>query len=517
MSQRPAWQGMYVRFAGGIDRAVNQQVHALAGVLLEQPLKGISDIIPSYNSLYVEYDAHLVSEASVRHWCEQQQPRQALAAQLAPPKTVPVHYDGEDLSDVAARAGVSVHDVVSLHSRPDYHVYALGFTPGFAFMGSVPKAIHTPRRSTPRVRIPAHSVAMTGNQTGIYPSVSPGGWNLLGHALVAMYDPHRDTPFWLEPGDTVRFLPQEGKPPADVTPLRLLPEDPENAVLEVTKAGLLDMVVDGGRVLAGRYGLCRGGMLDAVSGTLANRLVGNDPFAPVIEMNLMGGSYRVLAACTAAVAGWGMQAKHNGHVVTTASSFHLDVGDELTFVPSSTGVRSYLAVAGGIASDTFMGSASVDLKGNIGMLLKTGDVLGVREVKMARATHTFQPWQFHQQFQQQFHHDLVTLRITPGPQASPEALAALSRQTFTVSDADRMGLRLADADVPGGELTSEAVPIGAIQVPPGANPILLLHDRGTIGGYHKPALVHPADLPRAAQIRQGQQVRFRLVDDAFSL
>jgi allophanate hydrolase subunit 2 len=153
-----------------------------------------------------------------------------------------------------------------------------------------------------------------------------------------------------------------------------------------------------------------------------------------------------------------------------------------------------------------MGSASVDLKGNIGMPLKVGDVLGVEGRRVARATRTFQPWQFTG--------DTVTLRITPGPQASDEALAALTKQTFTVSNADRMGLRLADADVPGGELTSEAVPIGAIQVPSGANPILLLHDRGTIGGYFKPAVLHPADLPRAAQIRQGQKVRFRLLDEA---
>lgn len=496
---------MYVRMEGGIDRAVNRQVHALAEALLEQPLRGISDIIPSYNSLYIEYDANLISKAAVRHWCKQQRLRRARTAQLAPPKTVPVHYDGEDLADIAAQAGVSVHDVISLHSRPDYHVYALGFTPGFAFMGSVPEAIHMLRRSTPRVRIPAHSVAMTGSQTGIYPSVSPGGWNLLGHALVAMYDPHRATPFWLEPGDTVRFLPQEGEPPAAISPLRLLPKDPDNAVLEVTKAGLLDIVVDGGRVLAGRYGLCRGGMLDAVSGTLANRLVGNDPLAPVIEMSLMGGSYRVLEPCVVAVAGWGMQAQHNGQDVKTPSSFCLAAGDELTFVPTATGVRSYLAVAGGIASDRFMGSASVDLKGNIGMPLKAGDVLGVAKLKLARATQTFQPWQVRG--------DPVTLRIIAGPQASEDALNALSQQTFSVSHADRMGVRLADGDVPGGELISEAVPIGAIQVPPGANPILLLHDRGSIGGYHKPALLHPVDLPRAAQIRQGQTVRFRLLDD----
>ncbi|MEM7735310.1 MAG: hypothetical protein AAF267_05915, partial [Deinococcota bacterium] len=117
--------------------------------------------------------------------------------------------------------------------------------------------------------------------------------------------------------------------------------------------------------------------------------------------------------------------------------------------------------------------------------------------------------------------ETVSLRLLPGPQASDEALSALTRQVFSINQADRMGLRLASSsgdvsDVPGGELTSEAVPIGAVQVPPGAAPIVLLHDRGSIGGYHKPAVIHPYDLHRAAQLRQGQKLRFCLVDDTTS-
>ncbi|MEM6432199.1 MAG: biotin-dependent carboxyltransferase family protein, partial [Deinococcota bacterium] len=233
-------------------------------------------------------------------------------------------------------------------------------------------------------------------------------------------------------------------------------------------------------------------------------------FAPLLELNITGGRYRALAACVVGLAGAGMVAHKNEEVLETPCSIHLQPDDELSFTPLPTGVRMYLALAGGIDSKQFMGSSSVDLNGNIGKPLTTGVVLGQqqqRDVLITSLPH-FQAHQFG---------ETVSLRLLPGPQASGEALSALTRQVFGISQADRMGLRLVSnsgdvPNVPGGELTSEAVPIGTVQVPPGAAPIVLLHDRGSIGGYHKPAVIHPHDLHRAAQLRQGQKLRFRLVD-----
>jgi allophanate hydrolase subunit 2 len=147
-----------------------------------------------------------------------------------------------------------------------------------------------------------------------------------------------------------------------------------------------------------------------------------------------------------------------------------------------------------------MGSTSVDLKGYVGRPLRAGDLLGQAERRAVRPGRSFVPHRFFS--------DVTTLRLLPGPQPDPDALAGLFENTFTVASADRMGVRFEGAAVPGGEVLSEAVPLGAVQVTPGGVPILLLHDRGTLGGYAKPAVLHPLDLGRAAQLRPGARVRF---------
>src|SRR5690606_13656132 len=130
-------------------------------------------------------------------------------------------------------------------------------------------------------RVPAHSVGVAGAQSGVYPVPSPGGWNLIGRALTPVYDPHRDEPFLLQVGDRLRLKRVRAGPrvrvPPDPQPLDLLPPDPALPALAVLEAGLLDLVVDAGRLRAGRFGLARGGALDGPAARLANLLVGNDP------------------------------------------------------------------------------------------------------------------------------------------------------------------------------------------------------------------------------------------------
>lgn len=121
---------------------------------------------------------------------------------------VAVRYDGADLAEVAARAGLAVPDLVARHAAIDYRVAFVGFQPGFAYLDGLPAELHAPRRTTPRPRVPAGSVAIGGEWTGIYPLASPGGWNLLGTTDVTLFDPRRTPPALLEPGDVVRFVPR---------------------------------------------------------------------------------------------------------------------------------------------------------------------------------------------------------------------------------------------------------------------------------------------------------------------
>ena len=505
--------GLYLHISDQSDRAANRLLQAWCQRLLSELLPGVSDLIPSYGRLYIEYDDSRVSLAQLRRWCHQHY--QALAGAQSHSHTrrvdIPVCYDGEDLAEIAAARRCSVQEVAAVHSSVPYHVYALGFAAGFPFMGDVPEAIRYPRRPSPRVQVPAHSLAMTHGQTGIYPMASPGGWNLLGRALVAMYDPQRQPAFALEPGDEVCFIPQDpacAAPLGEVTALELLPADPAYPCLEVLKAGLLDVVVDGGRFLGGRYGLSRSGALDQRAAQLANALLANPHDAPLIEINLRGGHFAVLRPLVLAFAGQGMQPLRNGEKLEPNSSYRLEPGDELHFQSLQQGCRGYLAIAGGVASKRFWNSASVDLKAKLGRPLRPGDILGQAQPAPRRAGRHFRPHRF-----TPYGQSVRTLRLLAGPQASPEAWQALTSQTFQVGFADRMGLRLQGGSVPGGELLSEATPLGAVQIPPSGEPIILLHDRGTLGGYHKPAVVHPEDLSYVSQLRLGQALRFVQVQE----
>lgn len=122
---------------------------------------------------------------------------------------IPVRYDGPDLTDVAAHWGVAEDEVARIHSGIDFRVDFCGFAPGFGYLTGLPKTHHVPRRSTPRTRVPAGSVALAGPYTGVYPRSSPGGWQLIGTTDVVLWDPERDRAALLTPGTRVRFVPED--------------------------------------------------------------------------------------------------------------------------------------------------------------------------------------------------------------------------------------------------------------------------------------------------------------------
>ena len=489
--------GFYLRFGNDMDEAVNRRVQGLARSVLADPHPAVTDVIPGYSTLYLEYDTAKTNEAELRRGLEFEETLPAEGRLVV----VPVVYDGPDLAAVADRTGLGVGEVIERHSGRDYHVYAVGFTPGLAFMGELDPLLRLPRRDAPRAQVAAGSVAIAGLQTTVYPVASPGGWHLLGRTLEPVYTPTAQHPLLFEAGERVRFRPVRdvrGEAPSEAR-LELLPEGPRHPLLRVAEPGLLAVVVDRGRFRAGCYGFARSGPVDGAAAARANRLVGNHAGAALLELSVRGGVYEVLRPGVVAFTGGGMRALLGGERMTPDSSFAVRAGDRLSFSPHITGSRGYLAFAGGLESRTFMGSTSVDLRGRIGRPLVAGDVLGVAAPRPVHAGRSFRPYLGN-----------GALRLLPGPQASPEALAALTRQTFAVGRADRMGVHLLGGAVPGGEVLSEAAPLGSVQVPPGGVPIILLHDRGTLGGYHKPAVVHPADLGRAAQLRPGQRVRFKM-------
>jgi inhibitor of KinA len=200
-----------IEWADEISDAANDRVHGFARALRRQNRPEITDLIPAYSSLLVCYNPVKISYSQIHsHLQELLDAPDHFEPQAPKLVEIPTHYGGEsgpDLRFISKRSGLSEDQVIDLHTTVIYRVYMLGFVPGFAYLGSVPKEIATPRLETPRTRVPSGSVGIAGRQTGIYPIESPGGWRLVGRTDLKLFDPTQSLPALLRPGDRVRFVP----------------------------------------------------------------------------------------------------------------------------------------------------------------------------------------------------------------------------------------------------------------------------------------------------------------------
>jgi antagonist of KipI len=288
-------------------------------------------------------------------------------------------------------------------------------------------------------------------------------------------------------------------------------------LIQVQEPGLFTTVQDSGREGFGVIGVSASGAADAISLRLGNRLVGNDEGAAGLEMTLLGGTFVFPEHALLALTGSDFGAALDRKPVELGSSFEAKAGQTLRLGPTRTGARCYLCVQGGIAVELFLGSASTHilsgLGGHEGRALRKGDALkigaesgAIHERRLtARALKELQPRK--------------VLRVTEGPQSDwfPESARRLFYESGyrVAEESNRMGIRLEGAIVPGpsgGEMISEGVSLGAIQVPKGGKPIILSVDQQTTGGYPKIANVISADFHSLGQLRPRDEIRFERVD-----
>ena len=196
-------------FGDELSEAVSAQLTAAANQLSARRPDWLVDLIPSYASLLVIFDLDLIQHAEVqatlRDIIEQADTTDTVAGKQV---TLPVYYSeqsGPDLARVAENAGLSIDEVVKRHQAITYRVYAIGFAPGFAYLGEIDERLATPRLDTPRLSVPKGSVAIADRQTAVYPAASPGGWNLIGLCPTPMFNPAMDPPMPLASGDLVTF------------------------------------------------------------------------------------------------------------------------------------------------------------------------------------------------------------------------------------------------------------------------------------------------------------------------
>lgn len=507
-----------VEFGDRIDPGAAASVRGLDAALRERPFSGLVECVPTHRSLLVVLDAERIALADAVL---------ALRERLAHPgrapeprhHVVPVVYggtDGPDLEAVAAALGLTAGAVVDLHAAAEYEVQMLGFAPGFAYLGPLEARLALPRRKTPRERVPAGSVAIASHHTAVYPTASAGGWHLIGRTSLRLFDPERVPPARLAPGDRVRFLPVASLEASPATPFPPVTQSP---AIEVVEAGLLSSVQDLGRPGFRRYGVASAGAADPGALARANRALGNHPGDAAIECTLAGPTLRFLAPARFAVTGADLgalleRADLGDWPVPLGVPVQARAGNRLRFAGRRRGCRALVACAGGIDVPSVLGSRSTDLLGGFGgyrgRALKDGDVLGLGPPRPGEAADPL--------VEPEAVDDEVVVRARPGPQDDhfdPATLALLAAASWDVrGSSDRAALRLAGprlAHAGAAEIVSDGMLPGCIQVPPDGQPILMLADAPTTGGYPKIASVLRADLERLAQLVPGRsRVRIRL-------
>lgn len=195
----------------GLDEALLDRVRVIAAALECDPPVGVTDVVPAFSAITVFYD--LANIGGFAHFCAELEQRvtravSTLAKDGGRVVEVPVCYGGEfgpDLGDVALKSGLDPAGAVALHAEGSYVVQAIGFAPGFGYLGGLAERLHTPRRATPRTLVPAGSVGIGGVVTGVYPFASPAGWNIIGRTPLTMFDATRAEPAILRAGYRVRF------------------------------------------------------------------------------------------------------------------------------------------------------------------------------------------------------------------------------------------------------------------------------------------------------------------------
>jgi KipI family sensor histidine kinase inhibitor len=500
-----------------VDEVMVARVRALAAAVAHHRPRGVVDILPAFASVTVFYDPMAAGGfAKLRADLEVIAARaEEVVVSVVPRRIeIPVCYGdefGPDLPEVAAQHGMTAAEVIALHAAPDYLVQAIGFVPGFPYLGGMVERLTTPRRSTPRREVPAGSVGIGGMQTGVYPFATPGGWNLIGRTPLRMFDPARAEPSLVRVGDQVRFQPIarsefQARALESVTEAEARSSDMVPGV-EVVQPGMFTTVQDLGRAGHRAEGVVLSGAADPFALRIANLLVGNPADAAGLECTLIGPELIILHDTVVALAGAEFGDLPRWRPIPVKAGTRLKLGS------ARRGCRGYLAFAGGLGVNRVLGSRSTHVRARLGGFagrpVQAGDVLPVPSVPRIVTDH----WQIDERIVPPYS-NTPTVRVVRGPQAAefgPEFHGA----TFTVTpQADRMGARLkgpALARKSGGELRSSAVAPGTVQVPPDGQPIVLLADAQTLGGYPQIAHVITVDLPLVAQLRPGDTVRFCVV------
>jgi antagonist of KipI len=538
-------------------------VYAVDALLSTTAVPGLRETTPAYNSVLIRYDpletcfeaisAAAIAAAVVGAGLGRER---RVGARGSPEVTIPVVYGGEygpDLEEVARRTGLSAREVARRHAAGLYRVQMIGFAPGFGYLEGLDPSLATPRRDAPRPQVPAGSVGIAGEQTGVYPRVLPGGWQIIGRTPLQLWRPATGRPSLLVPGGGVRFaaagwgrtgwrraeararLEEERQVRIDAEGLGRAGEErlgfrtgrcgpPVTLVAHVLAVGPWDTIQDGGRWAFSRLGVPESGVLDWPALVAANRAVGNRPGDAGLEATYGGLEIRFTLDVAIAL-GPGARATLEGRSIPAGRPVLAREGQILT-LEAGIYPRTYLALGGGgLACPRILGSRSTytpaEMGGQAGRRLRAGDDLfgfaAEWEGEEASLKNDSPTVGGPQRSDPALGLPVTEVRAVPGPQDHLFSLASVAalfeREWRVLGLSDRRACLLDGtplcAPVAGG--VSDGTPAGSIQVPPSGLPIVLLADHQTTGGYARIATVIAPDLCLLARAWPQGRVRFRRI------
>jgi KipI family sensor histidine kinase inhibitor len=509
-------------------RTLTRAVHASGIAGVTEVVGGLATVMVAIDAeegdlgLWRRLLARLLEESSVRSDDEADEGEHVV---------IPCAFEGPDLDEVADLIGCTPETVIELVTARPLTVAVVGFSPGFAYLdGLPPELCQIPRRSRPRPAVTPGSVALANGHAAVYPTASPGGWQLIGHTEVQLFTPWEAPYARLAPGDRVQFT----RAPQGVTggpspgaPGRSLPipsrEDYPSArpVFVVEEAGLRTVPQDGGRRGLASLGVPTASPGDPVSFRLANQLVGNAIDACALEVTARGPSLSCVSSTFVAVVGASPDLRLQGQPVATGRVVPVNAGQRLVVGAVRGGFRSYIAVAGGLVGPEVFGSQSSDLLAGLGPgPLTVGARLWVAAMEPPLGDHLREGIATGVA-----NGEPVSLRVVPGPHLehfSAGAFASLGSMRFTVeAESNRVGLRLRRhpdvspvdrAPETAAELDSQGMVTGAVQMPPNGEPVILLTDHATLGGYPVIAVVAAVDHGKLGQCAPGATIVFDPID-----
>ena len=518
-----------IRFPQEISEKIHNEVifylNTIKRAASEGRISGILDIIPSYAAILIYFDPIITDGEAIKNNIEDLILSQSSKDTTCyTPKTIeiPVKYGdeyGPDFDFVSSHTGLSKEEIIRLHTAPLYPVYMIGFLAGFPYLGGMDNRLSSPRLETPRLSVASGSVGIAGNQTGVYPISSPGGWRIIGRTPLKLYDPFSENPFPVSAGDYIKFVATDEFSESDESTKnhsvnnKTQPINPPS--FRILSPGPMTTVQDLGRFGFMDKGLSQSGAMDNLELAKLNTMLGNEINAAGLEATFITPRIEFLEDTYLAVSG-------------IPCPILARKGDVLESLVMNRGIRTYFAFLGGIDIEPTLGSRSTDIKNGIGGIhgrrLEKDDEITLSQTMLSSYDKCISIKEANEWIQENNkpldNSEVNILYITSGPQyhdIDDDSLKAFLNSEYTVSTAsDRMGIRfdgpiLTFKEGKDGNIITDGLTPGAIQITPSGNPILMNVDSQTTGGYSKPFWLASVSKQKVAQLRPGDKVKFCLI------